>query len=219
MMEAFPAISLVIAAAVVQAGLGTFGFALMAVFGIVLGVVAPVALASGVVSIPEALSVAAGTGGAIALVVSGLALAAGASFGLVLLRRGLREAAIASAIAGSLVALFLAGTVGGATWSRMQSARLFCERMDAAAPRGERIAVDNAKFEQFMFYTLRKTAVYWSDEELVDVLTNERSRYAILLRERYDRMRGARPIDTLSVLAEGRINRHEYVLLGPPDGE
>lgn len=219
MMEAFPAISLVIAAAVVQAGLGTFGFALMAVFGIVLGVVAPVALASGVVSIPEALSVAAGTGGAIALVVSGLALAAGASFGLVLLRRGLREAAIASAIAGSLVALFLAGTVGGATWSRMQSARLFCERMDAAAPRGERIAVDNAKFEQFMFYTLRKTAVYWSDEELVDALTNERSRYAILLRERYDRMRGARPIDTLSVLAEGRINRHEYVLLGPPDGE
>ena len=215
MMEAFPAISLLIAAAVVEAGFGTLGFALMAVFGIVLGVVTPLALASRAVSVPHALTAAAGIAGVIAVVVSGLALAAGASYGFVFLRRGRRDAAIASAIGGALVALFLAGTVGGATWSRMQSARPFCERMDAAAPQGERIAVDNAKFEQFMFYTLRKTAMYRTDEELAAVLAGDRCRYAILLRERYDRMRGARPIDTLSVLAEGRINRHEYVLVGP----
>jgi len=36
----------------------------------------------------------------------------------------------------------------------------FCERMDVAAPKGERIAVDNAKFEQFMFDTRRKTAAW-----------------------------------------------------------
>jgi hypothetical protein len=87
--------------------------------------------------------------------------------------------------------------------------------MDAAAPKGERIAVDNAKFEQFMFYTLRKTAMYNSDEEAAAILASGRTRYAILLRERYDRMRGAQPVDTMSVLASGRINRHEYVLVGP----
>ena len=215
MMEAFPAISLLIVAAVVQAGLGSLGFVLMAAFGIVLGVVAPVALASGVVAIPQALAAAAGISGAIALVVSGLALATGACYGLVMLRRGRRDAAIASAIGGTLVTLFLAGTAGGATWSRMQSARPFCERMDAASPKGERIAVDNAKFEQFMFYTLRKTAVYRSDAELVGILTSDRCRYAILLRERYDRMRQAPPIEALAILAEGRISRHEYVLVGP----
>ena len=214
-MEAFPAISLLIAAAVVRAGFGTLGFVLMAAFGIVLGVVAPVAFAFGAVAIPQALAAAAGIGGTIALVVSGLALAAGATFGLLLLRRGRRDAALASAVAGTLVTLFLAGTAGGATWSRMQSARPFCKRMDAAAPKGERIAVDNAKFEQFMFYTLRKTAEYHSDAELAEILTGDRCRYAILLRERYDNMRGAPPIDALSVLAEGRLNRHEYVLVGP----
>jgi 4-amino-4-deoxy-L-arabinose transferase-like glycosyltransferase len=215
MMEAFPAISLLIAAAVVEVGFGTLGFALMAAFGIVLGVIAPVAFAFGAVSIPEALAAAAGIAGAIALVVSGLALTAGASYGFVLLRRGRRDGALASAIGGTLVALCLAGTIGGATWSRMQSARPFCERMDAAAPKGERIAVDNAKFEQFMFYTLRKTAVYHSDEELAGVLNDDRCHYAILLRERYDRMRRTPPIAAMAVLAEGRINRHEYVLVGP----
>jgi 4-amino-4-deoxy-L-arabinose transferase-like glycosyltransferase len=215
MMEAFPAISLLIASAVVQAGLGTLGFIAMAVFGVVLAVIVPVALACGVLPIPEALAAAAGTIGAIALIVSGLAVAAGAAYGLVVFRRGRRDAALASAIGGVLVALFLAGTVGGATWSRMQGARPFCERMDAAAPRGERIAVDNAKFEQFMFYTLRKTAMYNTDDEAAAILASGRTRYAILLRERYDRMRGAQPVDTLSVLASGRIGRHEYVLVGP----
>ena len=217
MMEAFPAVSLIIAASVVQAGLGTLGFGVMAALGIVLGVLTPAALAVGAVSLPQALLAAAGMSGAIALVVSGLALTVGASYGLVLLRRGRRDAALASAIGGTLVALFLAGTVGGATWSRMQSAEPFCARMDAAAPRGERIAVDNAKFEQFMFYTLRKTAMYNSDEELAVLLTGDRCRYAILLRDRYERMRGSPPIDDLSVLAEGRINRHLYVLVGPAD--
>jgi hypothetical protein len=97
----------------------------------------------------------------------------------------------------------------------MQSARPFCETMDAAVPKGERIAVDNAKFEQFMFYSLRKTAEYRSDAELVGILSSDRCHYAILLRERYERVSRAPPIDALSVLAEGRINRHEYVLVGP----
>jgi hypothetical protein len=208
-------VSLLIAAAVVQGGLGSLGFALIAAFGIVLGVVGPAALAFGAISVPPELAVASGVSGALALVVSGLAVATGALYAFVLLRRGRRDAALASVIGGILVALFLAGTVGGATWSRMQSARPFCERMDAATPKGERVAVDNAKFEQFMFYTLRKTAVYHSDEELAGILLDNRCRYAILLLDRYDRMRNARPVDTLSVLAEGRMNRHAYVLVGP----
>ena len=40
LMESFPAISLLIAAAVVKAGFGRVGFVLMAVLGVVLGVVA-----------------------------------------------------------------------------------------------------------------------------------------------------------------------------------
>jgi 4-amino-4-deoxy-L-arabinose transferase-like glycosyltransferase len=217
-MEAFPAISLLVAASVVQAGLGTLGFVLMAALGVVLGVVAPAALAVGAIAIPEALAAAGGLLGLIALVVGGLALAAGASLGLSLLRRGRNDAAIASAVAGALVALLLVGAVGGATWSRMQSARPFCARMDAAAKPGERIAVDHAKFEQFMFYTSRKTTEYWSDAELVGILTSDRCRYAILTRERYDRMRQVPPLDGLKVLAEGRINRGAYLLVGPEAG-
>jgi hypothetical protein len=86
--------------------------------------------------------------------------------------------------------------------------------MDAAAPKGERIAVDNAKFEQFMFYTLRKTAEYSSDDELVAILTSDRCHYAILTRERYERMRVAAPIAGLAILAEGRINGRAFVLVG-----
>ena len=215
MMVAFPAISLLIAASVLHSGLGALGFALMAVFGIVLGIVAPLALASGLVSVPAELAAASGWAGGIALSLAGLALAAGASYGAVLLRRGRREEAVSFAVGGALVAFFLAGTVGGATWSRMQSAIPFCDRMDAAAPKGERIAVDNAKFEQFMFYTLRKTAMYNNDEELAAILAKDRCRYAILLQDRYERMRSRPPIEGLAVLAEGRINRHEYVLVGP----
>jgi 4-amino-4-deoxy-L-arabinose transferase-like glycosyltransferase len=214
-MESFPAISLLVAASVVRSGLGTLGFVAMALFGVALGVGAPAAAALGLIAIPEPLAAAAGPLGAIALVVGGLALAAGAGVGFSHLRRGRNEAAIASAIVGTLVALVLAGTVGGSTWSRMQAARPFCARMDAAAPKGERIAVDKAKSEQFMFYTLRKATEYWSDEELVAILAGERCRYAILSRERYERLRNTPPIDDLAIVAEGRISRGAYVLLGP----
>jgi 4-amino-4-deoxy-L-arabinose transferase-like glycosyltransferase len=215
MMGAFPALSLLIAAAVVEFGLGALGFALMAVLGVILGVAAPLALVSGAVPLPAELARASGLAGGVAMCVAGLSLAAGAVHGVLSLRRGRREAALASAIGGALVAFFLAGTVGGAVWSRMQSAVPFCARMDAAAPKGERIAVDNAKFEQFMFYTLRKTAMYNDDGELSAILAAGRARYAILLRDRYERLRRQPPVEGLSVLAEGRINRHEYVLVGP----
>jgi 4-amino-4-deoxy-L-arabinose transferase-like glycosyltransferase len=214
-MEAFPAISLLVAASVIRAGRGMAGFVLMTAFGVILGVVAPAAIASGALAAPAALVSAAGGLGLTALVVAGLALASGSGIGIALLRRGSREAAIASAVAGTLVALFLAGTVGGATWSRMQGARAFCTVMDAAAPKGERIAVDNAKFEQFMFYTLRKTSVYWTDGELAEILAGGRCRYAIVTRERYERLRGAAPIAEQVILAEGRINGKAFVLLGP----
>lgn len=215
-MEAFPAISLLIAAAVVQGGLGTLGFALMAALGAALGVAAPVLAASGAISVPEALREAAGTAGVVALVAAGLALFAGAAAGFVLSRRGRSEAALAGALAGALVALCLGGVVGGAVWSRMQSARPFCARMDAAAPRGERIAVERSKFEQFMFYTLRKTSDFASDAELLDILTSGRCRYAVMTKTRYDRVRSESSVGGLAVLAEGRINRNEYVLVGPP---
>jgi 4-amino-4-deoxy-L-arabinose transferase-like glycosyltransferase len=214
-MEAFPAISLLIAASVMRAGRGMAGFVVMTAFGVILGVVAPAAIASGALAFPEALASAGGAAGMMALVVAGLALAVGAGAGIAILRRGSFESAIASAVAGTLVALFLAGTVGGATWSRMQGARAFCAVMDAAAPKGERIAVDHAKFEQFMFYTRRKTSEYWTDDELVGVLTSARCRYAILRRDRYERLRGAAPIAGLPILAEGQINGKAFVLLGP----
>jgi 4-amino-4-deoxy-L-arabinose transferase-like glycosyltransferase len=214
-MESFPAISLLIAASVLQAGRGMLGFVLMGAVGLVLGLAAPVAIAVGALRIPQALAAAGGPLGLAALVVAGCALAAGAGIGGALLRRESRRAALASAIGGSLVALFLGGTVGGAIWSRMQGARAFCSIMDAAAPKGERIAVDHAKFEQFMFYTLRKTTEYWSDEELAGLLTSGRCRYAILTREAYERLRGTAPVAGRPILAEASINGGAFVLLGP----
>jgi 4-amino-4-deoxy-L-arabinose transferase-like glycosyltransferase len=214
-MEAFPAISLLIAAAVMRAGLGRIGFVLMVAIGLVLGVGAPLAIASGVFAIPGALAAAAGVLGAAALVVGGLAISAGAGFGLALLRRGRNESALASAVVGTVVALILAGTVGGATWSRLQGARPFCETMNAAAPPGERIAVEGTKFEQFMFYTLRKTTEFNDDRQLVDILASGRCRYAIMLRQRYQRLRGVAPVDGLSIRAEGTISGTDYVLVGP----
>ena len=214
-MEAFPAVSLLVAAAVLGSGLGAAGFILMGVIGLAIGIAVPLAIVSGAIGVPDVLAAAAGRLGPAALVAGGLAVAAGALCGLALLRRGRREAALASAVSGTLVALLLAGTVGGAVWSRMQAARPFCALMDLAAPKGERIAVDHAKFEQFMFYTLRKTNEYWTDDELLGILAKGRCRYAILTRERYDRLRGNAPIDGMKLLAEGRISRGLFVLLGP----
>jgi 4-amino-4-deoxy-L-arabinose transferase-like glycosyltransferase len=214
-LDAFPAISLLIAAAIAEAGVGTLGFVLMTVLGLVVGVGAPLAIASGRFRIPDRLAEAAGTTGAIALVAAGLALAIGAGAGLRLARRGRGPDALASAVGGALVTLFLASTVGGAIWSRMQAARRFCDRMDAAAPKGERIAVEGTKFEQFMFYTQRKTEDIRTDAGLFDLLASGRCRYAILTQERYERDRGAAPIEGLAVLAEGRISENDYVLVGP----
>ncbi len=216
MMEAFPAISLLVAAAVLQLGLGASGFVLMAGLGLFVGVVAPAGIAFGAIAVPEALAAAAGALGAIALVVGGLAVTVGAGFGFVLFRRGRRDAALASAVSGTFVLLLVLGTVGGATWSRMQSAKPFCYRMDVAAPKGERIAVEDTKFEQFMFYTLRKTTSFRTDAELASILSSDGCRYAIVTRGRYERMRGAAPIAGCAVLAAGRINRGEYLLIGPP---
>jgi hypothetical protein len=215
MMEAFPAISLLVAAAVLRFGRGASGFVLMAGLGLFVGVVAPAAIAFGAIAIPDALRAAAGTLGAIAVVLGGLALTTGAGFGFVLSRRGRREAALASAVSGVIGLLFVLGTVGGATWSRMQSARPFCDRMDASAPKGERIAVEDTKFEQFMFYTLRRTTSFRTDAELAGILSSDRCRYAIVTRARYERMRPAAPIAGCAVLASGRINRGEYLLIGP----
>ena len=214
-MEAFPAISLLMTAAVLQEGFGTIGFVVMAVIGLLLGIAAPIALASGAFHIPAALATASGVMGLAGLVIVGLALAMGGAYGLTLLRRGRNQPALASALAGTFVALFLAGTVGGTTWSRMQRARPFCASMDAAAPKGERIAVEGTKFEQFMFYTLRSTDDFDTDEQLVKLLADGRCRYAILVRQRYDRMRGADPIGSLAILAEGAISEKDYVLVGP----
>jgi 4-amino-4-deoxy-L-arabinose transferase-like glycosyltransferase len=214
-MESFPAISLLIAAAIAQAGPGALGFGLMAAIGLVAGFGVPVAVAAGAFHIPRALASAAGITGAITLVLAGLALTAGAVLGLKFSRRGQGDSALASTVAGALVALFLCGTVGGATWSRMQSARAFCRLMDSAAPKGERIAVEGTKFEQFMFYTQRKTDDIKSDEQLADLLTSGRCRYAIMTHERYERDRGSDPVDRLVVLAEGRISQNDYVLVGP----
>jgi 4-amino-4-deoxy-L-arabinose transferase-like glycosyltransferase len=214
-LEMFPAISLLIAAAVVQAGNAMPGFVLMTALGLVVGVAAPVAMATGLFKVPGTLAAAAGMTGALALVVAGLALALGAGVGLSLARRGAGTPALASAVGGTLVALFLAGAVGGTTWSRMQSARRFCDRMDAATPKGERIAVEGDKFEQFMFYTQRKTADIMSDASLSEILVSGRCRYAIMTHARYERDRGSAPVEGLVVLAEGRISENDYVLVGP----
>jgi 4-amino-4-deoxy-L-arabinose transferase-like glycosyltransferase len=210
LMESFPAISLLIAAAVVKAGLGRVGFVLMAVLGVVIGVVAPAAF-----PFPAALKAGAGTLGAVALVVGGLALAAGAVAGFAHLMRGRNASALASAICGAAVVVFLAGTVGGAAWSRMQSAKPFCETIRAATPEGELLAAEDAKFEQIMFYTLRPTVFVDSDAKCVNLLKSGRCRYAVILRERYDRVRHEPPVDGLAVLAEADINQDAYVLIGP----
>ena len=214
-MESFPAVSLLIAAAVIRAGLGGVGFLVMAAIGIVAGVVAPVAIASDAVRLPPALIAAAGTSGAVALVIAGLALASGAALGFYLLKRGRTEQALASAVAGAIVLVFLAGTVGGSTWSRMQSAEPFCEKIDVAVPKDALLAAEDAKFEQIMFYTLRPTIFVDSDEKCLDLLRTGRCRYAVITRERYDRVRGISPVDGLAILASGAINGGEFVLIGP----
>lgn len=214
-MEAFPAISLLIAAAVVRAGLGRIGFVLLTTLGIALGVAAPLAIAMGVLAIPSALAAAAGAIGLVALVLGGVVLAAGAVFGLMALRRGRNESALASVVVGALVVMLLAGTIGGRTWSRMQRARPFCETMDAAVPKTERIAVEVSKYEQMMFYTLRTVSYFRSDAALVDILTRGECRYAIVERERFARLQGAAPLTGLAILAEAPISNRSYVLLGP----
>jgi len=215
-METFPAIALLTAAAVVKEGLGKLGFVVLAVLGVTVGLGVPVAIASGAFAIPPALAAASGPMAVAALVLGGLALALAGGYGLALLRRGRNDAALAAAVAGALVALFLAGTVGGITWTRVQRARPFCAAMDAAIPKGERIAVEATKFEQVMFYTLRTTTEFRSDEQLTGLLNGGRYRYAILVRDRFDRMRGAAPVAALSVLAEAPISDKDYVLVGPP---
>jgi 4-amino-4-deoxy-L-arabinose transferase-like glycosyltransferase len=217
LMESFPAISLLIAAAVVRVGLGRVGFALMTAIGVLLGLVTPVAIASGALRLPAELKAAAGAAGAAALVAAGFSLAAGAGLGLHFLKRGRNPSALASAIAGAIVTVCLAGTVGGAAWSRMQSAKPFCERIDAAIPKGVLLAAEDAKFEQIMFYTLRPTIFVDSDEKCVDLLKSGRCRYAVITRERYERLRGTSPVDGLAILAAGKINKNEFVLIGPQE--
>lgn len=209
-METFPAISLLIAAAVIRAGLGRLGFVLMAMVGIVIGVIVPLAA-----PIPAELKAAAGTLGAVALVGAGLALAAGAVLGFLKLKQGKNAAALASAVCGAGMVVLLCGTVGGVTWSRMQSAKPFGETIAAATPEGELIAAEDAKFEQIMFYSLRPTVFVDSDEKCVRLLKSGRCRYAVILRERYERVRREPPVDGLAVLAEARINKDAYVLIGP----
>ncbi len=214
-LEAFPAISLLMAAAVVEEGLGRLGFASMAAIGLALGIGAPLALATGLAHLPTSLAAASGAIEATAVVIGGLALAAGAGFGWSLLRRGRREAALASAIAGTAVVLLLAGTIGGRAWSRAQNARPFCAAMDGAAPPGARLAVEGTKFEQLMFYTSRHTLDFDDDAGLVRLLEGGTCRYAIVVRERYERLKSEPPLDGLPILAEAPISDRKYVLVGP----
>ena len=166
-------------------------------------------------AVPPALIAAAGTSGAVALVVAGLALASGAVLGFYLLKRGRPEQALASAVLGAIVLVFVAGTAGGATWSRMQSAKPFCEKIDAAIPKDALLAAEDAKFEQIMFHTLRPTIFVDSDEKCLDLLRTGRCRYAVITRDRYERVRGMPPIDGLAVLSAGAINGGDFVLVGP----
>jgi 4-amino-4-deoxy-L-arabinose transferase-like glycosyltransferase len=214
-MESFPAISLLIAAAVVRARRGGLGFVLMTILGVIAGVVAPIALAAHKIRIPPVVAASGGPGSVAALAVAGVALAVGAGRGLSLLRVGRGDAALASVVSGALVTMLLAGTVGGVVWTRVQGARPFCAKMDAILPAGERIAVEGSKFEQFMFYTLRKTCEFNDDAELVKVLAGGSCRYAIVVRSRYDRMKDAPPLAGLPVLAEAPISEKSYVLVGP----
>jgi hypothetical protein len=132
-MEAFPAISLLIAAAVVSAGLGTIGFVLMIAFGLAVSLGAPLAIATGALAVPPAIAAAAGTLGAAALVLGGLALAGGAAAGWH------RCAAAERVRPGPCGERDDRGHAArryrrGLTWSRVQGARAFCTIMDAAVP-------------------------------------------------------------------------------------
>jgi hypothetical protein len=187
----------------------------MAAIGVVAGVAAPLAISFGAFQLPPALVAAAGVPGAVALVIAGLALASGAALGFYLLKRGRTEAALASAVSGAIVVVFLAGTVGGLVWSRMQSAEPFCDRIAAVVPKGTLLAVDNAKYEQVMFYTLRPTAYFETDAMCLDLLRTGRCRYAVIRRPQYERLRATPPVDGLAILAEGAINGGEFVLVGP----
>jgi hypothetical protein len=76
--------------------------------------------------------------------------------------------------------------------------------------------VEAAKFEQFMFYASRPTAYFKSDSGLADLLASGRCRFAILLRRRYEHLRGTATLQGLAVLAESPLSGVDYVLVGPP---
>jgi 4-amino-4-deoxy-L-arabinose transferase-like glycosyltransferase len=220
LMQIFPVVSLLIAAAFLTAGrpgsIGrgwrSTGLAAMAALGLAVGFGLPIFAGSGRTT-PLTASLTGWDVAAFAL--GGFALAAGAIAALHLARHGRPEISLRPAAAGAAVLLLVAGSVGGFAGNRAQGAREFGRRVAALVSPGERIAVERGKFEQILFYSERKGRECETEDQLREALGSGSCRYVLLLEGGYREFRDHEPFREMPLLLTARLGGSALHLLGP----
>jgi 4-amino-4-deoxy-L-arabinose transferase-like glycosyltransferase len=221
LLQMFPVVSLLIAAAYLTAGrpasIGkgwrSAGLAGMAALGLAIGFGLPLFAGSG-----RTTSLTAHLGGwdVAAFALGGFGLAAGAILALRLARQGRPEISLRSAATGVALLLFVAGSVGGFAGNRTQRAREFGRSVAALVPAGERIAVERGKFEQILFYSERKGRECETEAQLLEALGSGRYRYALLSEAGYRDFHDHEPFREMPLLLTARLGGSALHLLGPP---
>jgi 4-amino-4-deoxy-L-arabinose transferase-like glycosyltransferase len=188
----------------------------LAGFGMIPAILLPVALSTE--KIPRLVEVASrvGTPIVVALSLGGLAIVAGSLIASRTLARGdsgLRP--LSHAALGIGLFLFLSGLVGGMAANRHQGGESFGAKIQQVVPPEGRMAVERGKFELFLYYSTRKGTEWESPWQLEEELTSGRCEYALLSRERLEKLQGLAALSRLSPLLPGEVGGVEYVLLGP----
>ena len=223
-MPAFPAISLLAAAAFLDAGRPggplrrawrDVPLGLTAALVLAIAAAPPLAAATGALGDSRLLSGAIGPLETAALSVAGLALAAGSVAALLASRRGRPQEALVAAALGAAATLLIAGAVGGAAWSRWQGGRAFGARVAEAVPAGERIVVERDKFELILFYSGRRGTEVETDEALLGEIESGRARYAILRSGTLDRLGTEAPLASMEEIFTERLGGSTFTALGP----
>lgn len=215
LLPAFPVLGLCAARGFLAIGGGwrRVPLALLAIVGAVGGLALPLLVAVHPPRAAQELAARVGYGWVAALVLGGLALLAGAA--VALRRADAPTSALGALAAGMALCLCALGTLGGTAWSRYQDGRGFGAVVAARVSAAERLVVERGKFELVLFYSGRGGTEVETDAALFDELRAGRARYAVLSRPTYDRVKTAPEIAALAVLAERRVSRTRFVLLGP----
>ncbi len=222
-MPAFPAATLLVAMVFLGAGRPgglrrawrevPLGF--LAALGLLLAAGPAIAAAAGALSPARRGSGEVGPVEISALAIGGAAVTAGALVALRLSRRDAPERALLAAFGGTAVMLVLAGSVGGAAWSRWQGGVRFGHEVAANVPRGQRIVIERGKFELILFYADRRGTEIETPEALFDELESGRCRYAILSTATWDKLRDRAPLAGMKELLRDRLGKVTYTVLGP----